>query len=169
MKPLLSICVPTYNRAELLRGCLECLANEIAPFGDEVEIIVSDNCSTDHTREVVEQMSKKAKIRYNRNNANLGFAGNIRVLVEKLATGEFRWIIGDDDIIRKGGVEKVLSVIKSHPELDYIFINNSFEVNKAKTDRIYGYSTLSRISRIVYRPTEDRVVEKWEDIIEFTE
>ena len=165
MKPLLSICIPTYNRADLLRECLECLAAEITPFGDEVELIVSDNCSTDRTRDVVEQMSKKAKIRYNRNNTNLGCAGNIKILVEQLATGEFCWLIGDDDIVRKGAIPKVLNIIKLHPEFNYIFMNIHFEKNRAEMKQIFENV---KDYKPAYWPREDRVLGKWENIIGMT-
>lgn len=162
MKTLLSICIPTYNRADLLRGCLECLAAEITPFGDEVELIVSDNCSTDHTREVVEEASKKVKIRYNRNESNLGFAGNIKILVEQLATGEFCWLIGDDDIARKGAISKILNIIKAHPEFDYIFMNISFERKRNKIKQIFEHETMSEP---LYCSVEDCILDKWEDVI----
>jgi glycosyltransferase involved in cell wall biosynthesis len=52
MRPTLSICIPTYNRADILDHCL----TELAPLkdcGKSVEIVLSDNGSTDHTPEVV--------------------------------------------------------------------------------------------------------------------
>ena len=54
VKPLLSICIPTYNRAELLRSALLSLVPQVKESGGEVELVVSDNCSTDDTRRVVE-------------------------------------------------------------------------------------------------------------------
>ena len=52
-QPLLSICIPTYNRAELLRQCLESIISESNVFTDKVEVIVSNNCSTDKTEEII--------------------------------------------------------------------------------------------------------------------
>ena len=54
-KPLLSICIPTYNRAHYLK---ECLGSIVAQFDDRdvrdnVEVVVSDNASPDNTRELV--------------------------------------------------------------------------------------------------------------------
>ena len=57
-KPLLSICIPTYNRAELLRDNLEHIVSD-PDFDDEVEIVISDHCSTDETRTVGEEYAKK--------------------------------------------------------------------------------------------------------------
>ena len=166
MKPLLSICVPTFNRAEMLFNLLECLVAEITPFKDEVELIISDNCSTDHTTEVIEQMSKRIKIQYNRNSENLGPGFNIKLLVEKLNTGEFCWIFSDDDILRKGSIKKILKVIKMHPHLDYIFMNTSLERDRSRIKEIFNHDL---ISQIVYWPTEDCILEKWEETIRMTE
>jgi len=53
-EPVLSICIPTFNRADRLRKSLESITGQ-PYFGESgrVEAVVSDNCSTDHTREVV--------------------------------------------------------------------------------------------------------------------
>jgi len=53
MTPLLSICMPTYNRADLLELALRSLIPQVAATNGEVELIVSDNCSSDHTPNVV--------------------------------------------------------------------------------------------------------------------
>ena len=57
MHPLISICIPTYNRAELLDYCLENLA-ALKDCGRPVEIVISDNGSTDRTPEVIEAHSR---------------------------------------------------------------------------------------------------------------
>ena len=51
-QPLLSICIPTYNRAEYLVGALENIISDPA-FDERVEIVISDNASTDDTENVV--------------------------------------------------------------------------------------------------------------------
>lgn len=49
-RPLLSICIPTYNRAEILDKTLFLLFSNPDFNVDEIEVVVSDNCSTDHTK-----------------------------------------------------------------------------------------------------------------------
>ncbi|RZK38834.1 MAG: glycosyltransferase, partial [Hymenobacter sp.] len=51
---LLSIAIPTYNRADLLSKTLESVYQQISSVADRVEVIVSNNASTDHTQQVVE-------------------------------------------------------------------------------------------------------------------
>jgi abequosyltransferase len=53
MQPTLSICIPTYNRAGLLKDLLECLSVQLTTdISEKVEVVISDNCSTDRTKEV---------------------------------------------------------------------------------------------------------------------
>src|SRR5919204_2898541 len=114
MNPILSICIPTYNRAHLLEVSLRYLAPQAAEFSSEVELIVSDNCSTDNTPGVVAQAQRYAPIRYHRNGENIGAARNVLVLTDELALGEFCWILGDDDFVREGGIRSVMEVLKKH-------------------------------------------------------
>ena len=69
-KPLLSICIPTYNRAEVLNATLNEITS-LKEFDEDVEIVISDNCSTDNTKLVCAEFSKKFKnVRYFRNETN---------------------------------------------------------------------------------------------------
>jgi glycosyltransferase involved in cell wall biosynthesis len=169
-KPILSICIPTYNRSHLLRQCLECLITEFHPFANLVEIIVSNNSSNDDTEEVVEYFSSKMKIKYHKHNQNIGACLNINYIVTKIAIGEFCWVIGDDDILRKGAVEKVLNVINSNQNIDYIFVNHSYEAHeeRGRIDEIIG-EDFAEIKNPVCHLSDDKYVDKWEDIIMLSE
>ena len=52
--PLLSICIPTYNRSKSLRICLLSILSQTKGYEEDVEVVVSDNCSDDDTMQVVE-------------------------------------------------------------------------------------------------------------------
>ena len=60
-QPLLSICIPTYNRAEYLEGALKNIVTDSA-FDSRVEVIISDNASTDNTQEVGKKYSNLSLI-----------------------------------------------------------------------------------------------------------
>jgi len=85
--PLLSLCIPTYNRASLLEPMLQSLCRQCAAFGERVEIVVSDNASTDATPAVVATASAIHPIRYFRNDENVG-SRNFVLAVEQ-ASGEY--------------------------------------------------------------------------------
>lgn len=91
----LTIAIPTWNRAEQLRSQLEKIA---LAFANQAEIIVCDNGSKDATWEVLEEEVSRNRlmIRCLRNRTNLGCDANY-LRVFEAASGEWTWLIGDDD------------------------------------------------------------------------
>jgi abequosyltransferase len=112
--PLLSICIPTRNRADCLRELLHSIASQ---YEDDVEIVLSDDDSTDHTSEVVESFRSKFKrLQYSRSSPALRYDRNVLHLVG-MARGRFCWLFGDDDRIEPGGLAAVLKALRSEPDL----------------------------------------------------
>jgi glycosyltransferase involved in cell wall biosynthesis len=127
MTKLLTIAIPTYNRSELLDKQLTWLADAIQGYESECEILVSDNCSTDETKEVVAKWQLKLSnvtFNYNRNSQNLGVLKNIGYCL-KAAKTKFVWTIGDDDPIQTRAVAYVMDNIKKHDDLSLLFLNFS--------------------------------------------
>jgi len=93
--PLISIGVPTYNRPEGLRRTLSCLSRQTYP---RLEILVSDNCSPRaDTADVVAEMAQHdPRIKYFRQDEQLGVTGNFRFVLRE-AKGEFFMWAADDD------------------------------------------------------------------------
>jgi len=108
---LLSICIPTYNRSEILNGNLSRIHNQIKGKNLPIEIIVSDNCSADNTANIVQaHISEGMPINYIRNNENLGMDGNFAQCYRR-ASGKYILVLGDDDYLRKGKLEKLLDYL----------------------------------------------------------
>lgn len=79
---LLSICIPTFNRANYLKNTLYSIVSQ-EKYCEECEIIISDNNSTDNTREVGEYFSEKHEnIRYYCNETNIGAERNFLKLLD---------------------------------------------------------------------------------------
>ena len=113
----LSICIPTYNRSEYLRECLSSIFTSIAGHEQDVEIVISDNASTDNTESVVREFKETHPwIRYHRNAQNIGGERNFRQ-VATLAQGENVWIFGDDDKMEENAVPIVLDNIRAGCDL----------------------------------------------------
>lgn len=121
-RPLLSICIPTYNGGEGLRETLDCLLNSIGSRND-IDIVVSDNCSESKTKQIIERYVSQGKIRAYFNKENLGFNGNLMVLLEKYAKGEYCWIIGDDDFIDPDTITLLLPLL-IEKQFDYFSVNS---------------------------------------------
>ena len=93
--PLVSVIIPTYNRAGILKKCLSAIALQHFPFGS-FEIIVVDDGSSDNTEEVVRQVSSRFEIRYfHQNNSGPAAARNRGV---QHARSELILIMNDDAI-----------------------------------------------------------------------
>lgn len=125
MEKLLSICIPTFNRAEELDRQLAWLAQEMQSFGSECEIIVSDNCSDDHTPIVVSKWQSvfaHTTFKGNRHSENRGWMRNF-IYCLTTASGRFTWIIGDDDRIYAGAVARVLQTLRQTPDLALMYLN----------------------------------------------
>lgn len=121
----LSILIPTFNRhsklIRLLNQLEEFLIND-NKLRDEVEILISDNCSPDITEEVVESfISGKKEFKYFRQEENLGFDGNVFFLFQN-ATSEFVWFFSDDDVILPGALQRIIFELNSH-KLDLILFS----------------------------------------------
>jgi len=121
-KPLLSICIPTFNRANYLEMCLESIKMQLeenAELNDFVEVVVSDNASTDNTKEIVEKYRNFFKnFTFVSSNTNLGVDVNT-VTVLKNATGTYGWFFGDDDLIVNGAIDAIFEKLKTD-EYDFI-------------------------------------------------
>jgi abequosyltransferase len=116
----LSICIPTYNRAPLIGDALESI---IVQATEDTEIVISDNASTDNTRQVVGELQKRfPSIRYYCWDHNVGFDRNVMRVVE-LATGEYCWFVGSDDRIEPGGLQRVLEALETYPNLGGISLS----------------------------------------------
>ncbi len=126
ISPKLTVCIPTFNRAALLREGLEALASQggAGLFAD-VEILVSDNASEDNTAEIVQAIQEHCpalKLQYIRHPENIGMDRNLYGVVER-AKGEFVLVVSDDDILLPGALAKLLALIAAHPDLDAICLN----------------------------------------------
>ncbi|HLO89181.1 MAG TPA: glycosyltransferase family 2 protein [Nostocaceae cyanobacterium] len=127
MNKLLTIAIPTYNRADLLDKQLAWLFQAIKGFESECEILVSDNCSTDHTQLVIKKWQANftnVTFHSNRNPKNLGVMKNI-IYCLNAATTKYIWTIGDDDPVQNRAIAYVINKIKQHDDLALLFLNFS--------------------------------------------
>jgi len=110
--PLLTIAIPTWNRASYLAQTLEQLRRESGhAIPGTVEFLVSDNCSPDATTEVVQKAQASGlSIRYVRNARNIGADANIAQCFN-LALGRYVLILGDDDLLVDGTLSWLLDCL----------------------------------------------------------
>lgn len=121
-RPLLSICVTTYNRAAWLGHSLPRILELVRPYRDVVEVLVCDNAATDDTPAVLTAIAQTESFASYRNPENVGMLGNMGATVRR-ATGEYIWLIGDDDILVEGVIENILEGIVEHPDAEMVYLN----------------------------------------------
>ena len=124
-QPLLTIGIPTWNRARELQGAIRAWITEIESVDEKVEIVVSDNASDDETKSIMLEISQQVPfLRYFRNETNLGPDLNF-LQIFKQSNGQYIWLFSDDDFIEKGALAEVLRIIRSrHPS--YISTNFAY-------------------------------------------
>jgi len=109
---LLSICIPTFNRAAVLDRLLSNIHSQSDGMDGKFEICISDNCSPDKTAEVAEKWGKNLPVTYGRNSSNLGYDRNALAALG-MAHGKFVWFIGDDDLLCPGALSSVMAMLSS--------------------------------------------------------
>jgi len=95
-RPFVSVLIPTYNRSGLLQKAVK---SALAQSYDHLEVVVSDNASTDDTQNLMQDIvSSDVRVRYIRSPYNLGPIRNWRKSFDS-ATGKFCLVLCDDDFL----------------------------------------------------------------------
>ncbi len=132
--PLLSICIPTYNRANYLAESLAAIVVQFQNHPElltEVEVIISDNASTDTTALVAQKYrAEYPNITYFCNDKNLGSDENYISAVGH-SNGEYGWLIGDDDYIVGGGIKFVVDYLR-HNQVSVLTVESRTFVSVAE-------------------------------------
>lgn len=116
--PRVSICLLTYNRAQILPATLDSLLSQ--SHGD-FELIINDDRSPDNTEEIChDYMCRDSRIRYFRNAANLRYAGNQNAALLR-ATSDYVAIVHDGDIYRPDLIEKWTRALVEQPTAALVF------------------------------------------------
>ncbi len=119
---LISITIPTFNRAPFLDACLEYhipLARK-----HNVKIFISDNASDDQTQDVVKRRcAGYALIFYTRNEINIGPDANFEQAL-KLANTKYVWLLGDTYKIPERGLDYLVDLFTSSPVVYDVIVFN---------------------------------------------
>lgn len=112
--PLVTIGIPTYNRAEMLRRSIE---SALCQDYSMIEVIISDNASTDDTQSVCQEFSNKDdRVKCITQLSNIGATANFADVLKR-ASGEYFMWLGDDDWIDASYVSHCMSLLSTDPDL----------------------------------------------------
>jgi glycosyltransferase involved in cell wall biosynthesis len=161
----ISICIPQYNRIDYLLQSLGII--EWQSYTN-IEVVISDDCSTDDTEEKIKlaKQHHRFPIIYHRNGKNLGYDANYRKSIE-LATGDYCLVIGNDDSLNTpDAIQYLVDFLYQHemPEIGFCnFVednNRELVISRANTTGILGsgyqialkqYSCFSFVGGLIYK------------------
>ena len=115
-RPKVSVCIPTYGRAHILPKVINSVLSQTYK---NFEVFISDDSSPDSTEDVVRSFSDE-RIRYHRNNRNLGVRDNWNFTI-KNAHGEYVLKLDDDDYIHPAFLEKTVSLLEKYPNVGSVY------------------------------------------------
>lgn len=148
-KKKVSIGIPTYNRADMLEhSVLSALKQDY----DFLEIIISDNCSTDSTQQVCQALcDKDVRVKYIQQSSNAGASGNFNAVLEQ-ATGDFFMWLGDDDWIDSNYISFCVSLLESDPNCSLVSGMPQYYVNQTKVadGKVFDLLHKSWIMRVIH-------------------
>jgi glycosyltransferase involved in cell wall biosynthesis len=116
----ISLCIPQYNRIRYLLKNLSIIALQTFP---DIEVVISDDASTDNTEEELKMIAATYKypLVYYRHTVNVGYDANLRKSLE-LATGDYCIMMGNDDTLNAPeGIQQLVDFLEENglPELGF--------------------------------------------------
>ena len=115
--PKVSICLPTYNSGEFLTPAIDSILEQT--FTD-FELIISDDCSTDNTPEVIRSyLEKDRRIKYLQNSQNLGLFPNWNCCLES-ASGEYITVFAQDDLMLPKNLEQKVKILDKYQNVGLV-------------------------------------------------
>lgn len=115
-KPLLSICIPTYNRAEYLKKSIESIICQNEFINKQIEIVIVDNASTDKTEDVVKHyVEQYDNVIYYRNKRNIG-NDNFPFVLSK-GNGLLRRLCNDTLCFEAGALKLICDIVKKYERI----------------------------------------------------
>lgn len=119
--PLVTIAIPTFNRAALLR---ECVQSALMQTYENIEVVVLDNASPDYTQEVLREFDDK-KLRVITQKTNIGLLPNWNACLAA-AKGEYVVVLSDDDRVAPWLIERCVSAVRGRPDIPIVVALSDF-------------------------------------------
>lgn len=117
-RPLLSLCIPTCNRADIIRESVLNLLS-LPSFTDEVQLVISDNASTDKTEQVIKDIIinfPDKNIKYHRNNINIADQNFLKVL--NYGDGIYCKLLNDYVVLTEPILNRIVNKVKKYKGCD---------------------------------------------------
>lgn len=120
VRPLVSICIPTYNYAHYLG---EAVASALDQSYERIELIVSDDASSDDTHAVMERFASDPRVRFMPLDENIGMFANFNRCWEHARGSHIKYLLADD-WLSTNCVERLMFELETHPDASIASCNN---------------------------------------------
>lgn len=147
-KPVMSFCIPTYNRAEkVYKLVLEILKYQ----GNDIEVVVLDNNSNDKTKHILSSI-EDSRLKFYENESNIGGICNVVKSMTK-GNGEFVLFCTDKDYINHHNICKLVTFIKNNRDISVGYC--TLNINIEKKFKVYdkGIKALKAMAYLSKHPT----------------
>lgn len=159
--PLISVGIPSYNRAHKIGETIDSILNQKC---SNIEILISNNASTDDTKQVCEEYQKNdSRIKYYEQKTNIGAYANYDFLKEQAKGKYFMWIC-DDDQLNPNVLNKYIDFLENSPEYNLVsgqiqnwrngklkFVEKNLSVKKSNgLSRVLAYYSKVQEGAMIY-------------------
>lgn len=122
-EPLVSIVITSYNCGKFIDAAIQSARDQDYP---NMEIVISDNSSTDETDSIVKKHIHDKRIKYFVNESNIGMVPNFKLATEERATGTYiTYISSDDYLCNTGFISKAVELINKYPNIVLVAARNA--------------------------------------------
>lgn len=137
---LVSIVITSYNRAHFIEKAIR---SALAQDYPNLEIVISDNCSTDNTDEIIKKYTHDPRIKYFINGSNIGMMPNFIKATQELAKGKYiSFVSSDDYLVNDSFISEAVKRMKQYPGINVVTGINISEVTRSNdffTDESYPF------------------------------
>jgi glycosyltransferase involved in cell wall biosynthesis len=154
-----TICIPTYNRVNLIPDLLDSVFNQTH---QNFEIIITDNSDNLETQRLIETRFHDKRLKYWKNETNLGMGGNARKAFSHVKSEYFTFTPDDDIWIDRDKLKKQIEILRSRPDVNIAYSNaksvnytgHELEEFSSKHNGEAGYEILSAEELLPGKNTE---------------
>ena len=130
--PLVSICIPVYNGANYIDETINCCINQSYK---NIEVIVSDNCSTDNTVELIKKYNDP-RIKIYSNLKNEGLLFNFKKAFT-YANGKYMSFLGADDGMALDTIEKCVRILENPEYNNVVLVNTYIQIINSESKTVF--------------------------------
>lgn len=127
--PRVTVVIPTYNQKEFLEETIESVLEQDYP---NLEILVGDDCSADGTEEMMKKYKNHQKIKYLRQEYNLGAGNNSSNLLKNHVNSKYAMILNHDDyLIKNDYISSAVKIMSEEPNISFVWANSLIKDEKS--------------------------------------